>query len=531
MELKGLSLIAGKQAKASGGTEFRAINPQSGDSLEPRFTSATVQDVNNAVEAAHQAFAIYGRTSGRERARFLRSIADGIDAASAELAARGQLETALPAQPRLQGEIKRAANQFRLFADLVEEGSWVAACIDTALPDRQPLPRPDLRSMLRPIGPVAVFGASNFPIAFSVAGGDTASALAAGNPVVVKAHPAHPGTSEIAARVIAASVEACGLPAGVFSLVFDSGIEIGKALVQHPLICAVGFTGSLGAGRALMDLAAQRPRPIPCFAEMSSTNPVFVLPSALRERGSQIANGLYNSFTASAGQMCTKPGMVFLPEQHEAETFVTELRALVSGSNVFTLLTPGIAASYDKALQNRTSRKDLKVGTATAKKSDGCGASAALLETRIDDFLNNPELSHELFGPSSLIIRYQERESIMRAAESLDGHLTATVIGSAEDLIEYRDLVEVLEKKAGRVIFNGFPTGVEVSHSMVHGGPYPSTSDSRFTSVGSQAILRFARPVCYQGFPDAALPDELRNANSLKILRKLNGHMTTDPVE
>lgn len=530
MELKGLSIIAGKQAKASGGAEFRAINPQSGERLEPQFTSASVADVNAAAEAADQAFATYGRTSGRERARFLRSVADGIDAAAAELAARGQLETALPAQPRLQGEIKRAANQFRLFADLVEEGSWVAACIDTALPDRQPLPRPDLRSMLRPIGPVAVFGASNFPIAFSVAGGDTASALAAGNPVVVKAHPAHPGTSEIAARVIAASVEACGLPAGVFSLVFDSGIEIGKALVQHPLICAVGFTGSLGAGRALMDLAAQRPRPIPCFAEMSSTNPVFVLPSALRERGSQIAKGLFGSFTASAGQMCTKPGMVFLPEQQEAESFVAELRALTSGSSGFTLLTPGIAAGYQKTLQSRSKRSDVKIGAAAAAKADGCAASATLLETGIEDFLNSPDLSHEVFGPASLIIRYQEHDAMMRAAEALDGHLTATVIGSPEDLVEYRDLIEVLERKAGRVIFNGFPTGVEVSHSMVHGGPYPSTSDSRFTSVGSQAILRFARPVCYQGFPDAALPDELRNANPLKILRKLNGRMTAEPV-
>lgn len=529
MELKGLSIVAGKQAEASGGAEFRAINPQSGEQLEPQFTSAGVDEVNAAAEAADQAFATYGRTSGRERARFLRSIADGIDTAAAELAARAQLETALPSQPRFQGEIKRAANQFRLFADLVEEGSWVAACIDTAVPDRQPLPRPDLRSMLRPIGPVAVFGASNFPIAFSVAGGDTASALAAGNPVVVKAHPAHPGTSEIAARVIEASVEVCGLPSGIFSLLFDSGIEVGKALVQHPLICAVGFTGSLGAGRALMDLAAQRPRPIPCFAEMSSTNPVFVLPSALRERGSQIAKGLFSSFTASAGQMCTKPGMVFLPEQQEAEPFVAELRALTTGSGAFTLLTPGIAASYHKTLQSRRNRSDVKIGAAAAKV-DGCAASATLLETGIEDFVNSPELSHEVFGPASLIIRYQEREAIMRAAEALDGHLTATVIGLPEDLVEYRDLIEVLERKAGRVIFNGFPTGVEVSHSMVHGGPYPSTSDSRFTSVGSQAILRFARPVCYQGFPDAALPDELRNANPLKILRKLNGRMTTDPV-
>ncbi|MFZ0663740.1 MAG: aldehyde dehydrogenase (NADP(+)) [Acidobacteriaceae bacterium] len=527
MELKGVSLIAGKNA-AGGGAEFRAVNPQTGEPLEPRFASATVEDVDAAARSANQAFGSYSRLSSRERARFLRSVADGLEAASAEIAARAQLETALP-QPRLQGEIKRAANQFRLFADVVEEGTWVAARIDTALPDRQPSPRPDLRSMLRPIGPVAVFGASNFPIAFSVAGGDTASALAAGNPVIVKAHPAHPGTSEISARVISASVAACNLPPGVFSLLFDSGIEVGKALVQHPLLCAVGFTGSLGAGRALMDLAAARPRPIPCFAEMSSTNPVFVLPSALRERGPQLAKGLFNSFTLGAGQMCTKPGLVFLPEQPEAEAFLSDLRKLTAGSGAFTLLTPGIAATYKRSLRARTGRGDVEVREAAAAVG-ACATSAALLETRIEDFLNSQELSHELFGPASLVIRYQQREAILQAAESLDGHLTATVLGSAEDLIEYRDLIEILERKAGRVIFNGFPTGVEVSHSMVHGGPYPSTSDSRFTSVGSLAILRFARPVCYQGFPEPALPDELRDANPLEILRMLNGRMTSEPV-
>jgi NADP-dependent aldehyde dehydrogenase len=511
-----------------GGGEFRAVNPQSGDLLEPRFTSSAIEDVDAAAQAAEQAFQVYRRLSGRERARFLRSIADGLEAATGDLAARAQLETALP-QPRLQGEIKRAAGQFRLFADVVEEGSWVAARIDTALFERQPLPRPDLRSMLRPIGPVAVFGASNFPIAFSVAGGDTASALAAGNPVVVKAHPAHPGTSEIAARVIAASVKECNLPEGVFSLLFDSGIEVGTALVQHPAICAVGFTGSLAAGRALMDLAAQRPRPIPCFAEMSSTNPVFILPSALHERGPQLATSLFNSFTLGGGQMCTKPGLVFLPQQQETEPFVAELRALTIGSGGFTLLTPGIAASYKKSLQSRSSQSNLEMRAAAAA-TGSCAASAALLETRIEDFLQSPELSHEVFGPASLVIHYQQREAMMQAAESLDGHLTATVIGTAEDLVEYHDLIGILERKAGRVIFNGFPTGVEVSHSMVHGGPYPATSDSRFTSVGSQAILRFARPVCYQGFPEAELPEELRDANPMKILRMLNGRMTSEPV-
>lgn len=527
MELKGESLIAGRNG-AGRGAEFRAVNPESGDHLQPQFISATMDDVDLAVRHAQDAFVHYRRLSGRERGHLLRSIAERLDAVSDELVARAQLETALP-QARLQSETKRTSNQFRLFAEVVEEGSWVAASIDTAMPDRKPLPRPDLRSMFRPIGPVAVFGASNFPIAFSVAGGDTVSALAAGNPVIVKAHPAHPGTSEIAARVICDCLRACDLPPGIFSLLFDSGIDIGKALVQHPLVCAVAFTGSHAAGRALMDLAAQRQRPIPCFAEMGSTNPVFILPGALRGQGAQLATLLYGSFTLGAGQMCTKPGLVFLPEQPGAETLVSELRRLTINSAGFTLLTPGIATNYEKALQSRSNRSDLEFSVAT-ERTGTCTASAALFETRIEDFLKSPEFSHEIFGPASLVIHYGQREAMMQAAESLDGHLTATVIGSVEDLVEYRDLIEILESKAGRLIINGVPTGVEVAHAMLHGGPYPATSDSRFTSVGSRAILRFARPVCYQGFPESLLPDELRDANPLHILRTLNGRMTSEPV-
>lgn len=527
MNLTGASLIAGEQG-TKGGAEFRAVNPQNGENLEPRFVSAAKVDVDRAAKSAHEAFEQYSRLSGRERARFLRMIADGLDAASGQIAERAGLETALP-QARLQGEVKRASNQFRLFADVIEEGSWVAARIDTALPDRQPLPRPDLRSMLRPIGPVAVFGASNFPVAFSVAGGDTASALAGGNPVIVKAHPAHPGTSEIAARVISESARACGLHAGVFSLLFDSGIDVGKALVQHRLICGVGFTGSHAGGRALMDLAANRPNPIPCFAEMSSSNPVFVLPSALKERGAQLAAGLFGSFTLGGGQFCTKPGIVFLPQHSQTEPFVAELRRLAGDSAGFTLLTPGIAASYRKSVQDRTKRGDLETSAAQAG-SAGCSAAAVLFEAKIDDFIKNPELGHEVFGPTSLLIHYEQRAAMIQAAESLDGHLTATVFGSAAELAEYGDLIEVLQRKVGRVIFNGFPTGVEVSHAMVHGGPYPATSDSRFTSVGSQAILRFARPVCYQGWPESMLPEELRDANPLRISRLVNGRVTSDSV-
>ena len=528
--INGASLIAGQPAKTSGAA-FHAINPQTGEQLEQQFFSATADDVDRACRAAAEAFPAYSRTFGRERARFLRRIADNLDAASADLVARAQLETALPAA-RLQGEVLRTSNQMRLFADVVEEGSWVAARIDTALPDRKPLPRPDLRSMLRPIGPVAVFGASNFPIAFSVAGGDTASALAAGNPVVVKAHPAHPGTSEIAGRIIQQSIQDCGLPAGVFSLLFDAGIEAGKALVQHPEIKAAGFTGSHRGGRALMDLAAQRPDPIPCFAEMSSTNPVFILPGALRERGSQIATGLHGSFTLGAGQFCTKPGLVFLPQQEQAEPFLAELRRLAGSTAGFFLLTPGIANTYRRELESRTRRPGLQSTVARPESSNAatCTAPAALMEVDVDEFSQSPELASEIFGPATLVIRYQQREAMLEAARSLDGHLTATVLAQPDELGEYRDLLEILERKVGRVILNGYPTGVEVSHAMVHGGPSPSTSDSRFTSVGSRAILRFARPVCWQGFPESALPDELRDANPLGILRMINGETSRDPV-
>ncbi len=522
-----LSLIAGREAANAGG-EFRAVNPATGQNMEPAFISATRDDVDRAVRAAQEAFLVWRKRSAPERARLLRAIADGLDAAAAELVDRAQQETALP-EARLQGETRRTSGQCRLFADVIEEGSWVGARVDTAMPDRKPLPRPDIRSMLQPLGPIAVFGASNFPLAYSVAGGDTASALAAGNPVVVKAHPAHPGTSAIVGRIIVESIRSCGAPEGVFSLLFDSGFEVGQALVQHPLIHAVGFTGSRNGGRALMDMAAQRPDPIPCFAEMGSTNPVFILPGALRQQGKQLATGLFGSFTLGAGQFCTKPGMVFLPSQPETTPVLDELRRLTSESGAFTLLTPGIATNYKRSLQSR--REETGLAMQEAKEAKGmCAVSAALLETEIDDFLANPEWSQEVFGPTSLVIRYQQREAMMRAAEELEGHLTASVWGTDADLAEYADLIAILERKAGRLIFNGFPTGLEVSDAIVHGGPYPACSDSRFTAVGSRAVLRFARPVCYQGFPEASLPDELRNANPLGILRMINGNTTREAV-
>lgn len=523
-ELSGRSLV-GLRDDTDAGEVFYAANPATGQNLQPGFHSATEQEVDAAARLAGEAFDVYSRVSGRERGAFLRKIAANIEAIAGEVIERANRETALPV-PRLQSETGRTCGQLRMFAQVAEEGSWVEARVDRADRERKPVPRADLRSMLRPLGPVVVFGASNFPLAFSVAGGDTASALAGGNPVIVKAHPAHPGTSELVGRAIQRAVEECDLPEGVFSLLFDSGTRVGIQLVKHPLVKAGGFTGSRGAGRALMDLAAARPEPIPFFAEMSSTNPVFVLPGALRERGEKIASGLHASFTLGAGQFCTKPGMVFLPQGAESAAFAQTVRKLVDAPASFHLLTKGIRGSYDAAMAGRkkTGAVTLLSESPQAEREAGFTAHSALFETDAASFLKS-DLDAEIFGPTTLLVHHSSREQVLEIARSLEGHLTATIHGTEEDLREFADLVAILEKKVGRLIFNGFPTGVEVTHAMVHGGPYPATSDGRSTSVGTQAILRFARLVCYQDFPDRALPDELKNANPLGIWRMVDGEM------
>jgi NADP-dependent aldehyde dehydrogenase len=520
MELTGLSFI-GSERGSREGAAFHAQNPQTSAALEPAYYSVGTADVDKAVQLAADAFTSYSQTSGKARAAFLRRVADGFEAHREELAARAHLETALP-MPRLLGEVGRTANQLRMFAAVVEEGSWVQARIDPALPDRQPLPRPDIRSMLRPLGPVAVFGASNFPLAFSVAGGDTASALAAGCPVVVKAHPAHPGTSELAAQILAAAVAAEGFHQGVFSMLFDSGIEVGTALVKHPLICAVAFTGSLRAGRALMDIAAGRSNPIPCFTEMSSGNPVFVLLGALRKGAAALAQNLFGSFTLGGGQFCTKPGIVLVPEAPEGQAFLDELKSLVDKSQPYALLTPGIAREYDRASKSRAAQVPLAAESKLSSEIPEAG-KARLFTVCVDQLIGQPELADEIFGPDTLLVYCDSTQDYIRAAAALEGHLTATILGDEADLAAHRELIEILERKVGRLIFNGFPTGVEVTHAMVHGGPYPSTSGPRFTSVGSLAIYRFARPVCFQGFPQQMLPPELQDANPLGIARLRDG--------
>jgi NADP-dependent aldehyde dehydrogenase len=527
MEIRELSLagrsLIGFQPGAPEGRGFHAVNPSDGSPLEPLFYSATPSDMARAAQLAGSAFAAFAALSGRERAALLRRIADGLKRGGGAIVERAHLETGLPL-PRLEGELGRTTGQLKLFAEVIEEGSWVNARIDEADPQRKPLPRPDVRSLLRPLGPVAVFGASNFPLAFSVAGGDTASALAAGNPVVVKAHPAHPGTSELAGRVIQNAVEESGLPAGVFSLLFDAGMEVGIALVQHPAIKAVAFTGSASGGKALMNLAAGRPEPIPCYAEMGSSNPLFVLPGAMRERSAALARGLQTSFTLGSGQFCTKPGLVFVPQAGSGE-FVETLRSGVGALGQQGMLTRAIAAKYKQAIQGRLleARAELIAGTKDAV-DDGCARGAAtIFGIALADFVRHPELGEEVFGPTTLLVYYGGTSDLVGAAQNLRGHLTATIHGTEEDIAGAQELICVLEKKVGRILFNGYPTGVEVCHAMVHGGPFPATSDGRSTSVGSQAIFRFVRPICYQDFPDAALPAELQRANPLGIMRLVNG--------
>jgi alpha-ketoglutaric semialdehyde dehydrogenase len=527
LELSGVSLVAG-QIPERGGAKFRGINPTDGSSLDPLYYSATDADIENAAESAANAFAVFSGVSSKRRAALLRRIAEELAKDGSSIIDRANLETGLPF-PRLQGELARTTSQLKLFADVLEEGSWVNARIDKADRTRKPIPRPDVRSMFRPLGPVAVFGASNFPLAFSVAGGDTASALAAGNPVIVKAHPAHPGTSELVGRAVQEAIKDSGLPAGVFSLLFDAGIAVGVSLAKHRVIKAIAFTGSGTGGRALMRIASERPEPIPCFAEMGSTNPLFVLPGALRERGWQIAQGLEGSFTLGSGQFCTKPGMVFVPQDHSAE-FVDALRNGVRKLDARGMLTHDIAEKYKKSVEQRVADGKAKlIARNDVATEQNCAVGLpAIFGISLEEFLEYPDLGEEVFGPTTLLVQYGREHDLLQAAREMHGQLTATIHGTEEDLANAHELIRVLETKVGRILFNGFPTGVEVCHAMVHGGPFPATSDPRSTSVGSQAIFRFVRPICYQDFPDAALPPELQRSNSLGILRLVNGEWTRD---
>lgn len=527
MPLSGKSIIGFGRGTAHEST-FRAVDPSTGEELEPGYHSASSAEVDAAVQLAAQAFETYSHTSGKQKALLLRRIAENIESIGDELVTRAIQETALPA-PRIKNEIARTCHQLRLFGGLVEEGSWVDARIDQGDPTRSPLPKPDVRSMLRPLGPVVVFCASNFPLAFSVAGGDTASALATGNPVIVKAHHAHPGTSELVGLAVSKAVRESDLPEGVFSLVYGPGSKVGAQLVTHPLIRAGGFTGSRAGGIALLKAAANRPEPVPFYAEMSSVNPVFILPSALRDRTEAIANGLTASVTLGAGQFCTNPGLVFIPEVG-SEDLVAQLAVLMSATAPFTMLTSAICSAYRKGTAGLKTNAHVQLVSSGRSNAGNASAGSSLWQTDAASFLEDRSLCDEVFGPSTLLIKYSSREQLIDCARSLEGQLTATIHADDEELNQSRELLAILEQKAGRLIFNGFPTGVEVGHAMVHGGPFPATSDGRATSVGTRSVFRFTRAVCHQDFVDSALPDELKAANPLGIWRLVDGEVTRAPL-
>jgi NADP-dependent aldehyde dehydrogenase len=528
--IQGCNFIGSAESR-EGSAALRASNPAAGEALAPVFAEATGGEVERAASLAEAAFGRYGRSAPAERARFLGAIGEHLVELGDALLERAQAETALPT-PRLLSERGRTVGQLGMFAALVEEGSWVDARIDRAQPHRQPLPKPDLRRMLVPLGPVAVFGSSNFPLAFSVAGGDTASALAAGCPVVVKAHPAHPGTSELVARAILDAARATGMPDGVFSMLHGASHEVGLALVGHPAIRAVGFTGSLRGGRALFDAAAQRREPIPVFAEMGSSNPVFLLPGALRERGEAIAKGFAASVTLGCGQFCTNPGLGVATRSPEAEAFQAMLAAELAAAPAGTLVHAGIQQAYERDLAAAAAVEGVMLAARASHHgpNPATEAQAALLVADAAAFMAEPRLAGEIYGPATLLVRCGTNDELLALARGLRGHLTATIHGSEADLAEHAELVAILRDKVGRLVLNAFPTGVEVCPSMQHGGPYPATTDPRSTSVGTAAILRFARPVAYQGFPDALLPEELRGQNPRGIWRLVDGALTRDPL-
>ncbi len=498
---RGKHLIAG--AWTAGDETFRST-PAHGPAFD--YPVGTPDLVDRACRAAEEAFDVYGQTSRDARAAFLETIADEIDARAEAITWIGTSETGLP-EGRLQGERGRTTGQLRLFASHIRDGAYLDRRHDPALPDRAPLPRPDLRLVQRPIGPVAVFGASNFPLAFSTAGGDTAAALAAGCPVVVKGHGAHPGTGEIVAEAIAEAIRKHDLPGGVFSLIQGGTRAVGESLVQHPLIRAVGFTGSLAGGRALFDLCARRPDPIPFFGELGSVNPMFVLPSAAQARAGDLGRGWAASLTMGAGQFCTNPGIAVVLES-QAEDFTEAARDALAQSAPQTMLTDGIAEAYRRGAAHMAESACLR-GVLTTEPG-AREATPFLFAVTARDWLANPSLAEEVFGPLGLVVTVGDGAEMVEIARSLAGQLTATLHLDPGDEDLARALLPVLERKAGRVLANGFPTGVEVCDAMVHGGPYPASTNFGATSVGTLSIRRFLRPVCYQNIPDALLPEDLR---------------------
>jgi NADP-dependent aldehyde dehydrogenase len=492
------------------------------------YQETTIGEIDHIAESAHEAFLIYRKTPAAKKAAFLLSIGEAIDRNRNFLSQVAQKETALP-DDRLQSEITRTINQCKLFAEVLKEGSWKRAIIDTAEPERKPAPRPDLRQVQQPLGPVAVFGASNFPFAYSVCGGDTVAALAAGCPVIYKANPGHPETSEHVTRIVIEAAKSNGLPDGTFAMVQGRSNETGTHLVTHPRVMAVGFTGSLRGGRALFDAAAKREVPIPVYAEMGSTNPVFILPEMLAQKGEEIAKLLAASNMSSVGQFCTNPGIMVAKKASGSEKFYQTFSDIIRNTPSSEMLNKGIHDSFEKSMKKMEEKKSVTLLAATDAPRQGQGEPHAF-STNADSFLGDKELWEEMFGPSSIQVTATDTREMIDVALALPGQITTSVWGTPNDLAENRELLDILELKAGRMVINGVPTGVEVTHAMNHGGPYPATTDSKFTSVGTQSIYRFTRPVCYQNFPQEQLPDELKDKNFFNIWRMINGNFTKENV-
>lgn len=524
MTIEGKQII-GYDFVSSGTETFRSYNPARRAKLDYQFVKATPDESNLACEKAASAFQLYRKLPGVGKAQFLESIVKELQAIGDQLVETCCAETALP-KARVEGERTRTLNQLLMFANLLREGSWVDARIEMADPQRTPLPKPDIRYMHVGLGPVVVFGASNFPLAFSVAGGDTASAFAAGCPVIVKAHSGHPATSELAGRAIQRAAKNCNMPDGVFSMLHGDGSVVGTRLVRHKAIKAVGLTGSFQAGKSLFDVAASRDEPIPVYAEMGSTNPVFILPEAMRMNSEKIAQGFSASATLSVGQFCTNPGLLLHQRGDGAVQFTHQVREEFNKTVGGIMLTETIFKSFRKGVEHHSTQPGIEVLASGSQTDDAIQAKPILFKTTGEVFKAHGSLAEEIFGPASLVVELNSREEMLEAAKNLSGHLTATIHGTDNDLSEYRDLLQILEQKVGRIIINGFPTGVEVCTAMVHGGPYPATTDGKSTSVGTAAIFRFTRAICYQGMPQTLLPPELQNENPLHIWRSVNGERT-----
>jgi alpha-ketoglutaric semialdehyde dehydrogenase len=519
----------GSQLLASGDKVFKTFNPQLNVQNPWQFTEATADEIKLAATIADKAFLSFQKCSGQEKALFLKTIADEILALGDALLDVYCQESGLP-RGRAEGERGRTIGQLNAFAELVADGSWVEATIDTAIPDRLPLPKIDIRKMMRPLGTVVVFGSSNFPFAYSTAGGDTASALASGCPVIVKSHPMHAGTSEMVASAVIKAAQKTNMPEGVFSNLNSSGIEVGVQLVQDPLVKAVGFTGSIKGGRALYDLAGQRPEPIPVFAEMGSINPVVILPEALKQNTEKWANACAGSVTLGAGQFCTNPGLILAVKSESLNSFTTLLAGEILKIAPTCMLNPSIHKNYKSNNEELSSQNGVEVVAAYDENVNPNFASQKILTVSGKDFLENPVLHKEVFGPFSIVVQCENEAELATIINKLEGQLTGTIIAEDNEINNFDAVIDALGNRVGRIIFNGMPTGVEVCPSMVHGGPYPSSSDSRFTAVGINSIKRWVRPFSYQNWPDANLPAALQNENPLGISRLVNNKQTNLPI-